>query len=138
MHMTKWTEFAKESPPEGNGGIYVTDGTRVSFVQRKEQAATEAERWILAEPEAVPLSLTPQVAAPTHWAMAIPGLPTVKEKDMPEVFAGGPPVPEVDPETIKAPVQRTKTEAQQVAEQALEKIARTPETKPDNKAAKAG
>lgn len=103
--MSTWTAFAKEQPPEGHGPIYITDGARVSFVQRAVLPATEAPRLVLAEPEAVPLNLTPQVAAPTHWAVTLPGLPKVKDEDRPEVFEGGPPVDRKPDEEIKAPVQ---------------------------------
>lgn len=101
MSASKWTEFAKEQPPEGHGAIYVTDGTRVSLVKRLEQPFTEGERWVLAEPEANSLKLAPQVLTPTHWAVSIPGLPKVSEKDMPEAPSAGGPPPVNDPEEMK-------------------------------------
>jgi len=103
--MTKWTEFAKEQPPEGYGAIYVTDGTHLSFVRRAQLPVTEVEKWVLAEPEAQALNLTPQTAFPTHWAVEISGLPTVKDREIPEDSAGGPPPPKHDDVEINYPDQ---------------------------------
>lgn len=106
--MTKWTEFAKEQPPAGHGAIYVTDGTQISFVRRASLPATEVEKWVLAEPEAQALNLTPQVTRPTHWAVELGGLPTVKDEDrQPNLAqAGGP--PPAEPFTEEKPAKRGK------------------------------
>lgn len=95
----KWTAIKDEPRPEGHSPIYVTDGSRVSFVKRAVQAETEADRWILAEPEAEHLKLAPIVGNPTHWATALPGLPTVKAEDVPEIHEGGPPS-RIDPDEV--------------------------------------
>lgn len=103
--MTKWTEFAKEQPPAGHGAIYVTDGSHVSFVRRATLPATEVERWVLAEPEAQPLNLNPQVSHPTHWAVELGGLPAVKDREIVEEAAGGP--PPADP-VVEEPAARKR------------------------------
>lgn len=91
--MTKWSEIAKEPIPEGYAPVYVTDGVNVSFVKRASQPFTEAERFIVAEPEAELLKFPPLVDRPTHWAMSVPGLPKVEAKELPAESAGGPPSP---------------------------------------------
>lgn len=110
--MTKWTKFADEQPPEGYGAIYVTDGTHLSFVRRAQVPATEVERWVLAEPEAQALNLTPQTSHPTHWAVELTGLPAVKDREIPEDDAGGPPPPKHDDVEVRYPGREQPAKAQ--------------------------
>lgn len=78
--MTKWTAIKDEPIPAGNSPVWVTDGARIALVKRKDQAFTEGETWIVAEPGADGLSLVPSVTEPTHWTMDLePPAEAVKE-----------------------------------------------------------
>lgn len=80
ISMTKWTAIKDEPIPAGHSPVWVTDGARIALVKRKDQAFTEGETWIVAEPGADGLSLVPSVTEPTHWTMDLePPAEAVKE-----------------------------------------------------------